>query len=164
MQFLRKLSSNGPNPDRGRVAFPIQLLKDLSERKLVSMEKAPKFVDLAVQQPLQDSDSSSLVPGVYGGVVADHGLQGVDAVVVLQHAVEHRGVSSARTGVENLVCQVFASQRACNVNIKFIKPLNRKKNCFWGEGGEFMSVFRIRIRVFKNDYYDYDDYDDYDYW
>ena len=26
-----------------------------------------------------------------------------------------------------------------------------------------MSVFRIRIRVFKNDYYDYDDYDDYDY-
>ena len=67
-------------------------------------------MDLPVQKLFQDSDSTRPVPGVHGGVVADDSLQGVDAVVLLEHAVKLCGMAGTRAGVEDLVRQVFASQ------------------------------------------------------
>ena len=74
------------------------------------MQKAAELMDLVIQKLLQNSNCARIVPGVDGGVVADHSLQGVDAVVLLQHAVELRGMSGTRAGVEELMRQIFASQ------------------------------------------------------
>ena len=78
------------------------------------MEKAADLMDLTIQHLLQDCDSARLEPGVDVRIVADDRLQGLHAVVLLEHGVELYSVGGTSSGCEGFVSQIFASQWTCN--------------------------------------------------
>ena len=110
MNVLMQPLANGSSPDGARSVFSIQLLDDLSQGKLVPMEKTAYFVDLPIQKLLQEGDRTRLVPGVDGCVVAHYSLQSVDAVILRQHAVELHGMGDTGACVEDLMREILASQ------------------------------------------------------